>query len=66
MMVLHIRVSDTPDGQMVEVDRLTREDATEKERKTADTIHDFLERGFERSPTRYGSIQHIKPTATPR
>lgn len=65
MMVLHIRVTDTPDGPMVEVDRLTREDATEKERKTANTIHDALERAFERSPTRSGPIQHIKPV-TPR
>lgn len=62
MMVLQIRVTDTPEGQIVEVDRLTREDATERERKTADAIHDFLERGFEQSPTRSGPIQHIKPS----
>lgn len=62
MMVLHIRVTDTPDGQIVEVDRLTREDATERERKTADAIHDFLERGFEQSPSQCGPIQHIKPS----
>lgn len=66
MMVLHIRVTDTPEGQMVEVDRLTREDATEKEQKTANTIHDALEHAFDQSPTRSGPIQHIKPVATPR
>lgn len=66
MMVLHIRVTDTLNGQMVEVDRLTREDATKKEQATADTIHDALERAFKQSPTRSGPIQHIRPVETPR
>ena len=62
MVMLQIRIRDEQDGQIVEVDRLLREDATEKECATIDVIHDLLKRSFERSPSRSGPIVEIKKT----
>lgn len=60
MVILQIRIRDENNGQIVEIDRLLREDATEKECATIDTIHDLLRRAFERSPSRSGPIVEIK------
>ena len=66
MMLLQLRVSDTPDRQIVEVDRMSREDATPREQATVDTIHDRLKQMFERSPSRCGPIIEIRKNEASR
>lgn len=59
MVVLHITICDEPDGQKIQVDRLLREDATALEQASANSIHDYLQKGFEDSPSRRGPVEVI-------
>lgn len=60
-MILQIRIQSEGPGLMVEVDRLLREDANERERVAADRLHDTLRAMFEASPSRRGQIVDVKP-----
>lgn len=60
-MILQIRIKSEGPGLMVEVDRLLREDANERERVAADRLHDTLRAMFEASPSRRGQIVDVKP-----
>lgn len=60
-MILQIRIQSEGPGLMVEVDRLLREDANERECVAADRLHDTLRAMFEASPSRRGPIVDVKP-----
>lgn len=61
MTILQIRIQSDGPGLMIEVDRLLREDANERECAAVDRLHDTLRAMFEASPSRRGPIVDVKP-----
>ncbi len=58
MVILQIRMSEDVEAKRfhVEVDRLLREDATERECMAVDSIHDILKASLEKNPARSAEL----------
>lgn len=64
MVVLQIRMHEDVEAKQfrVEVDRLLREDATERECLAVDNLHDILKASLEQNPARSAPVVEIRAT----